>query len=224
MNTRRDKARVTAPSTAASAPPSTAPPTGAGALAVPPIPPIITSTTSTSATRTKLSVETRDQTLVAGVLANLPDIQTFVLPSGTYSQDELVGAIRDRIAASEATKSSKNTFHASVQNERQAEAAFRPIRKGMQQYVASRYGADSVKMAEFGFTPVKARKTDVRTKVGALDKAAATRLARHTMGKKEKLAIHGAVPATTTAPSAPASPAAPAPSAPSGAPVTTATK
>lgn len=188
MNTtRQDQATIT--------PVSAPSPTGGSAATTPPI---ITSTTDTSSARTKLNLETSDQTLVAGILANLSDVETFVLPSGTFAREDLVGAIHDRIAAAEATKSSKNTWHASVQTERQAEADIRPIRKGMQQYVASRYGADSLKMAEFGFTPVKARKTTVRTKAGALDKAAATRLARHTMGKKEKLAIHG-TPAATTA-------------------------
>ena len=175
-------------------------------------PPVITSKTGGAPTRAKLHVETRDQTLVSGVLANLGDVTTFTLPAGTYSRDALIAAFHTRIAASEATKASENAWHAAVQAERQAELDIGPLRKSMKQFVSSRYGADSAKLAEFGFTPAKIRKTTVQGKAAAIQKSGATRVARHTMGRVQKLAIHGQ-PATDPAP-APASPSAP----PTGAP------
>ncbi len=191
------------PTIASSNPTSTAPAAA---------PPVITSTTDPNVTRAKLHLETRDQTLVAGIVANLGDIDTFVLPGGPMTRDELVAALQSRIAAAEATKASKNGWHSTVQAERQAEADVQPLRKGMKQYLASRYGADSAKMAEFGFIPAKARKTSVRTKAGAIAKAAATRVARHTMGKVQKESISG-----QATPAAPVTPAGPASAAPTGA-------
>jgi hypothetical protein len=65
-------------------------------------------------------------------------------------------------------------------------------------------------MAEFGFSPAKARKASVKTKANAADKAKATRQARGTMGKVQKKPIkgHPAAPATPPATTAPPSPTA----------------
>jgi hypothetical protein len=193
-------------------------PTGAAPTATPPV---ITSMTDTNSTKTKVSIETRYQTLIAGILANLMDVTAFVLPTGTFTQSEIVAEIHRRIAAAEETKSTKTAWHTAVQVERQVDADLRPLRKGLQQYVASRYGADSAKMAEFGFTPAKARKTKVSIKAGAADKAVATRKARHTMGKQQKKPIKGAAP--TAAATVPATAVATVPATPAGAvPATTA--
>jgi hypothetical protein len=175
--------------------PTSAAPTGTS--------PVITSPADRATTRTKLHVETRDQTLVNGVLANLGDVATFMLPAGNYTRDQLVAAFQARVAASEATKANRNAWLAAVQAERQAEQGIAPLRKSMKQFVASRYGADNAKMAEFGFTPAKTPKTTVQTKAAAIQKSEATRAARHTMGKKQKLSIHGEpapAPASPTAP------------------------
>ncbi|HEY4014435.1 MAG TPA: hypothetical protein VGM06_13930 [Polyangiaceae bacterium] len=168
-------------------------------------PPVITSPADRLPSRTKLHVETRDQTLVNGVLANLGDVATFALPTGTYTPDQLVAAFQSRIAASEATKANKNAWHATVQAERQAESDIAPLRKSIKQFVASRYGADSAKLAEFGFAPAKPRKTTVQSKATAIQKSEATRVARHTMGRVQKQSIHGqpaAEPAPAGAPAA----------------------
>jgi hypothetical protein len=59
-------------------------------------------------------------------------------------------------------------------------------------------------LADFGLTPRKARKALTPAElVRKAEKAKATREARHTMGKRQKLAIHGSAPvvAVPTAPS-----------------------
>jgi hypothetical protein len=71
------------------------------------------------------------------------------------------------------------------------------------------YGARSQTLLDFGITPAKVPVRTAASKVAAAAKGAATRLARHTMGTKQKAAIHG-----TVAPAAPVPPAAPAPAAP----------
>jgi hypothetical protein len=195
-------------------------PAGGGAA---PAPPVITSLADKAASKTKVSIETRYQTLVEGLLANFAQVSTFALSTGTYTLDALVAKIREGITAAEATKSAKTNWHTTVQTERQVDVDLRPLRKQLQQYVAARYGASSAKMAEFGFTPVKPRKTKVATKATAATKAQATRKARGTMGSKQRKTVKApaatptATPIATTAPAATSSPpGTTAPSSPTG--------
>jgi len=189
-------------------------PTGTGAS---PTTPVITSLTDKPASKTKVSVETRFQTLVEGLLANFAHVSSFELSTGTYTLDDLVGSLRRRIAAAEATKSAKTDWHTTVQTERQVDAELRPLRKQLQQYVAARFGAGSAKMAEFGFTPVKARKPKAQTKANAAGKATATKKARGILGSKQRKLIKAPpAAATATPPAATATPATTAPPSPTG--------
>jgi hypothetical protein len=199
-------------------PTTSANPTGSAATATPPV---ITSLADKPASKTKVSVETRYQTLIEGILANFGHVSSFELSTGNYTLDALVSTLRRRIAAAEDTKSTKTDWHTTVQAERQVDGEVRPLRKQLQQYVAARFGATSAKMAEFGFTPLKPRKPTTRTKAAAADKSLATRKARGTMGAKQRKRIKAqpaaanATSPTTTSPAAtsPASTAPPSPTA-----------
>ncbi len=182
----------------------------------------------TTVTHTKVNTEAQLQTLVSGILANIDSGSSLSINSETYTTADLVARLQERIAAAEKTKASKNQWHADVQSERQVEAALRPLVRGMQKYVESRYGDDSAKLAEFGFTPRKPRKVTARAKADAAVKAQATRKARNTVGKKQRLAITAPPPAASPQPALPqpaaapvASPAVGAPPAASGAQPTT---
>jgi hypothetical protein len=188
------------------------PATGATGSAASAAAPVITSLTDKPASKTKVSVETRLQTLVEGLLANFAHVSSFELSTGTYTLDGLVGSLRRRIAAAEATKSAKTDWHTTVQMERQVDAELRPLLKQLQQYVGARFGAGSPKMAEFGFPPAKPRKPKAQTKANAADKAKATRKARGIVGSKQRKLIKAPTAATTAAP--PAATATPAPTAP----------
>ena len=80
----------------------------------------------------------------------------------------------------------------------EAEANRRVAEAALKAWVLNRFGADSTEAHEFGYT---ARKTAV---LSAVDRAnavllnQATRKARGTMGKKEKLKIKGTLSAPTT--------------------------
>ena len=61
-------------------------------------------------------------------------------------------------------------------------------------YVRAVHGNTNVVLSEFGMTPRKRAKSTVATKLEAIAKSAATRVARHTAGPKQKANIHGEVP------------------------------
>src|SRR5580693_9503349 len=58
-------------------------------------------------------------------------------------------------------------------------------------YVRAMYGNSNVVLGEFGMAPRKRAKATVATKQEAIAKSAATRVARHTAGPKQKAKIHG---------------------------------
>ena len=84
----------------------------------------------------------------------------------------------------------------------EAEATRRAADRALKPWVIDNFGANSQQAHDFGFSPAKVAHMDVKTKAAAYDKSLATRVARHTMGKKQKSKIKGVVDAT--APAAPA--------------------
>jgi hypothetical protein len=181
----------------------------------------------TTVTHTKVNTEAQLQTLVSGILANFDSGSPLSIGGGSYTIADLVARLQERIGAAEKTKASKNQWHTDVQSERQVDAALRPLLRKVQKFVEGRYGEDSAKLAEFGFTPRKPRKVSAKTKANAAVKAGATRKARNTVGKKQRLAIT-APPAASPQPTPPqsatapvASPSASPPPAASGAHPTT---
>jgi hypothetical protein len=73
------------------------------------------------------------------------------------------------------------------------------VRLALKGYILSTYGKDAVQMLEdLGIAAPKTGKPSVPTKAQALVKAAATRKARGTVGRKRRLSIKGTPAATNT--------------------------
>ncbi len=85
-----------------------------------------------------------------------------------------------------------------------AEANRVAIESGLKAWVVAQFGPRSNEAYEFGYTPRKPGVASVETKANAQKLATATRAARGTMGKKQKLKVKG----TLVAPTEPAVPAA----------------
>ncbi len=73
------------------------------------------------------------------------------------------------------------------------------------EYVQLMFGNSSTTLGDFGLAPRAKGKKSIAVKAGAIEKSAATREARHTMGSKQKAQIHGAASAEPE-PTAPAAP------------------
>jgi hypothetical protein len=83
-----------------------------------------------------------------------------------------------------------------------AESARATTDEAMKGWVLQRFGASSKQARDFGFQPRKVAAKSADTKALAAKLATATRAARGTMSKKEKLKIKGTLP-VPTAPAAP---------------------
>jgi hypothetical protein len=100
---------------------------------------------------------------------------------------------------------------AAIAASKNAEAARRKADRALKPWVNNQFGVGSQQAIDFGFPPPKKPQRTVHSKAHAVLQGQATREARGTMGKKERLKVKGVV-ASPGAP-APVGPATPAPTA-----------
>jgi hypothetical protein len=109
------------------------------------------------------------------------------------------------------------TYQGALKARAEAEANRLAADESLKAWVLARYGAGSTEASEFGFAPRKQPVVSAATRAAAVLQNQATRKARGTMPREEKLKIKGVVP-TSTAPAAPATPSTSAPAQPLVAP------
>jgi hypothetical protein len=161
--------------------PKTNPPATPALLPVPV--PVITTPGTDASSKAKEAVELSYQTLVTGLQTNYQPTDLFMIDGTERQTSELVGTFQKRIAAAEATKAAKETYHEAVAAEREADQESRPLRAGLETLFQSQLGKTNPKLKVYGFVP---RKVTVRTpaeKAEAAAKASATKAAG---GKKAK--------------------------------------
>jgi hypothetical protein len=139
-----------------------------------------------------------------------------------YKLPQVIAVYQDAIDSRQAVDTKRAEMTAAMTARAAAETKRHAADNALKPWVIGQFGPNSQEAIDFGFPP---RKTPTRTpeeKVQAVAQAKATREARGTMGKKERLKIKGVVPSpaatsttTTPTPANPATaPAAPATSAP----------
>jgi hypothetical protein len=168
------------------------------------------------------------QALIAGTQKRFPNGQ-FTLGNTAYTTASLVQTLQRLADALTAL----DTAHASVKDGVAAlqatEKSVGPVIRDYRMFLRATFSNATVELGDFGMQPAKVRQPLVTEKrVIATAKLKATRAARGTTSKKQKLAVKGDVTGVVVTPvtthpapaSPPATPAGPAPvaTAPSGAP------
>lgn len=126
-------------------------------------------------------------TAIDKYLSNQPSI---VLAAKAYTPAELTAALQTQSANLVAAEEARLRHRRLVAANRAARKADEALRLALKSYVTLQFGAAAVDvLGEFGFTPKAKQPRSVATTVQAIEKAKATRIARHTMGKKQRLAI-----------------------------------
>ncbi len=140
------------------------------------------------------------------------------LNGSSVKTEDFTAKLQGILSASDAADAAKAVWVAKLAAAREQSAAAEPDIVAAHSYVLAVFGAKSTTLADFGL-PRRSTARTLAAKQQAVAKSLATRDARHTMGPRQKAAIHGTVP-TAPAPAAPA-PVAPASStaAPAPAPV-----
>jgi hypothetical protein len=170
-------------------------------------------------TVTKLTLAKRALDLVAGTQKHSPN-GSFTLGSATYTAANLVQLFQGLADAIANVDLAKAGWQDALKSMGDAHAKAVPVLRAYQSWLAATYGNAPATLADYGLAPRKVpTPPSADAKAAAVAKREATRQARHTMGKKQKLKVTGTVPQAVSAPATPASaPIAPSPvaSAPAG--------
>jgi hypothetical protein len=163
--------------------------------------------------RGKNSDAARAGLLLAGAQKHMPSVTSVTLGSVSYTSAQVGESLQAIVDLRAAVEDAKAATQAKMVAERARTPALRSLMTAFVAYVRTSYSNSPDVLADFGLKPKKAiTPLTVEEKAAAVAKRAATRQARHTMGKNQKAAIHGTVPATAPAPS-PTPTSAPAPKA-----------
>jgi hypothetical protein len=142
----------------------------------------------------------RNRKAIAGVRKQFASTKTVVLDGVSYAPDDIVKALQGSIDAADATTAVTAQFHKTVDAERAANATADAVYAGLKTYVTSQYKASPDTLAEFGINLPSRQVPDAATAAAAVEKRQATRVARHTMGNRQKANVKGTVTTPTAAP------------------------
>jgi len=148
--------------------------------------------------------------LIAGVEKHLSKV-TIHIGGKAFTTKEIVNVLQARIDATNASSEARAAWHAKVSEEQAQHAATKQVVDGLRQVLLVMFGSAIGTLNDFGLAPRTRREPDALTKFKRAEKAKATRAARHTMGKRQKLSIEGEVPETSPPTTAAAPATAPAP-------------
>jgi hypothetical protein len=145
----------------------------------------------------RAQVQSRYTLVLAGIAKHI----TVPVPFGgtTYTAATLAAPFDGWLDAVAASNTAKAGHHAAVLSEQAAYEAAQILWALLEGYCRVVFTGDTAALADFGFAPRKVTKPSPEVEAAAIAKRAATRKARGTMGKKQRLAITGATPAPAPA-------------------------
>jgi hypothetical protein len=139
-----------------------------------------------------------DQALLAGVQKFLSQYTSLSVGSQSMTPAAIVQVLQNRINANQAVQAAEAARTAAVKANRDERASTATFEQALRQVVRGMYSQSADTLAVFGMKPRKSSQTSVATKSEAVAKNKATRVARHTMGPKQKSEITGETPAATS--------------------------
>ena len=133
------------------------------------------------------------RSMIEGIGAHLGSVTQVTLLGVTFTMPALVKLLQKLVDAGNAVESAKTKLHDAVQAERSEVQTDSPFVRAFKRYLLAMF-KDAAVLASFGLAPSKPRAVPTSDEVvAAVVKRRATRVARHTMGKKQKQSIHGTV-------------------------------
>jgi hypothetical protein len=135
--------------------------------------------------------QARDGQVIAGIEKDLQNVASLPLDGETYTPTSLVAFIQSRIDAANEVAAAKAAWIAATKRYATIDAKATGVVTGLKQYVMNAFGKTSPKLADFGFAARKVTTLTTEQKQQAVEKRAATRKARGTLGPVAKLAITG---------------------------------
>jgi len=148
----------------------------------------------------KSTTQARDQKIIAAVDKYFANAAQMAIAGKTFTPATLKAAFQSEIDANNTADSTRAVYKQQIAEAKAVRRDTRALRESLRTYILGNYGPAAVTMLEdFGMSPKTRSAPTTETMAEAVKKARATREARHTMGRKEKLAITGATAATPSA-------------------------
>ncbi len=122
-----------------------------------------------------------------------PITKNIVLAGETQSAKTIESAMNDVTSADDTCDELHMKLEAATKVAKAARAKATVLTASLKKYVVAHFGESSPVLADFGFTPRKLAQKTVAEKFQTVEKQLATRAARHTMGSRQKSAIHGSI-------------------------------
>jgi hypothetical protein len=143
--------------------------------------------------------QAHDGQVVGGIQKNLQNVSSLPIGGTTFTMVAIEALVQSRIDAASAIDVARARWLDATAKYQTVNAQVTPVVRGLRRYVLDAFGENSPVLADFGFTPPRKAVLTPEQNVAKAKKAAATRKARGTMGKKEKLKIKGTVDTTASA-------------------------
>jgi hypothetical protein len=133
-----------------------------------------------------------DRRLIVGILGDLQATPDLRLGGESFTTEALAALVQSRIDAAREVLGARARLHGAVRSYAAIDARLRPVVADLRALVFALFGPKSVEVARFGFTPPKARqKLTPAQNAARAAKCRATRLARGTLGKRQRAALNG---------------------------------
>jgi hypothetical protein len=163
----------------------------------------------------KSNAERSNNKVISGIEKHMTDPQPVTIGGKQYTADQLKAVFQADIDATNAADAARTQWSDAVAKARAARVLAAQTRASLKTYVVGSHGPDAlVVVDDFGFAPVAGQKS-VKVKAEAIERSAAARKVRHTMGSQQRKAVKGTVtliasdagtpvssPSTPTAPAA----------------------
>jgi hypothetical protein len=143
----------------------------------------------------RMQMQTADQKLIGGLTEHASTVSSLVIAGTSYTTAAMIAVLQARVATGNAVTSTRATWQAAVQGDRDKHAQTQAFVSGLLQVLHVAFAGQIEALNDFGLVPHKPQpQRTPEQKALQTKKAAATRAARHTMGPKQKAAIKGKLP------------------------------
>jgi hypothetical protein len=135
-----------------------------------------------------------DQQIVVGIDEEMQTTMTLHLGGVAYTTKSLAAVIQQRIDAANELFDARVRLYGALKKYAAVDQRVKPFVAELRLLVLSLFGEKSPRVVSFGFAPnKKRRKLSAQEKVAAAAKARATRMARGTMGPRQRALVASTV-------------------------------
>jgi len=137
--------------------------------------------------------EAKVQKALAGMQKYLPSDSSLEINGATKTVAQIAADFSAMLTKYDAIRSAKAQWQLSIQALRDALPAEQEEYLALKKVLEGKRGRGNPQLLEYGFSIGARKPASVETKVAAAAKARATRAVRHTLGRKQRLALSDAV-------------------------------